>query len=77
MPTVLFINGYRFHFFSNENNEPIHVHVEKGDASAKWWVDPVVEEFSYGFSSKERKEIRALMIEHKEAIIIRWNEHFR
>ncbi len=31
MPTVLLINGYRFFFFSNEGNEPRHIHVEKGD----------------------------------------------
>lgn len=24
MPTVLRINGYRFFFYSNENNEPAH-----------------------------------------------------
>jgi Domain of unknown function (DUF4160) len=30
MPTILRINGYRFFFYSNENDEPAHVHVEKG-----------------------------------------------
>jgi hypothetical protein len=29
MPAVLRIKGYRFFFFSNEGNEPIHIHVEK------------------------------------------------
>jgi hypothetical protein len=29
MPTVLFILGWRFHFYANENNEPIHIHAEK------------------------------------------------
>lgn len=76
MPTVLFIRGFRFHFWSNENNESVHVHVEKGSASAKWWADPISEEYSYGFNPKERKEIRALMEEHRETIISRWNEHF-
>jgi hypothetical protein len=31
MPTVLRIDGYRFFFFSNEGNEPVHIHVESGD----------------------------------------------
>ena len=26
MPTILYVQGWRFHFFSNEGNEPIHVH---------------------------------------------------
>lgn len=29
MPTVLFVNGFRFFFYSNENNEPVHIHVLK------------------------------------------------
>jgi hypothetical protein len=49
MPTVLIAKGSRFKFYSNENHEPPHVHVLKGSAEAKWWLDPkLVEEFSVG-----------------------------
>jgi len=27
MPTILFIQGWRLFFYSNERNEPVHVHV--------------------------------------------------
>lgn len=27
MPTLLSVKGYRFFFYSNENNEPMHVHI--------------------------------------------------
>ncbi|MEO8762367.1 MAG: DUF4160 domain-containing protein, partial [Bacteroidia bacterium] len=30
MPIVLRVNGYIFWFYSNENNEPAHIHVRKG-----------------------------------------------
>ncbi|MGQ9799786.1 MAG: DUF4160 domain-containing protein [Ignavibacterium sp.] len=30
MPTILFINGWRFFFYSNEMNEPIHIHFQNG-----------------------------------------------
>jgi len=30
MPTVLRIEGFRFHFYSDEGNEPPHIHVEYG-----------------------------------------------
>lgn len=40
MPTILFINGFRFFFYSNENNEPAHIHVKKADAEAKIWLAP-------------------------------------
>ncbi len=42
MPTVLLINGFRFFFYSNENNEPVHVHVTKGNADGKIWLEPVL-----------------------------------
>jgi hypothetical protein len=38
MPTILRLDGYRFFFFSNENNEPPHIHVEFGDKLAKYWL---------------------------------------
>lgn len=35
MPTLLFIKDLRFFFYSNENNEPAHVHITKGSANGK------------------------------------------
>ena len=29
MPTILFVMGWRFFFYSNENKEPIHIIVKK------------------------------------------------
>ena len=53
MPTVLITQGFRFKFYSNENHEPPHVHVIKGTAEAKWWLDPELEEeFSAGFKCR-------------------------
>lgn len=77
MPTVFEIFGYRFFFYSNENNEPVHVHVEKGDAEAKIWINPLAEQYAYGFKSRERKEILRLAREHSDEIIKSWNEHFK
>ncbi len=77
MPTVFELFGYRFFFYSNENDEPIHIHVTKGDAKAKYWILPgIVEEYSYGFKVKERKEIKNLVIENADKIINHWNEFF-
>jgi hypothetical protein len=39
-PKPLLEDGYSFYFFSNENNEPPHVHVSKGGGKAKWWLTP-------------------------------------
>lgn len=61
MPTVLKIGGFRFFFYSNEGNEPPHIHVEKGSSVAKYWLQPVLFENSYGFSATEINSIRKLV----------------
>ena len=78
MPTVFEINGYKFFFYSNENNEPIHIHISTGNASAKYWIEPgILEEYSYGFKVSERREIKKLVKEHNQAISHAWNEFFK
>lgn len=78
MPTVLIVNGFRFYFYSNENNEPVHIHVEKAEGSAKYWLHPDVnEEYSYGFTKKQRKEILKIVSNNSTELITAWNEYFR
>ena len=43
------IGPYRFHFFANERGEPRHVHVERDDSEAKFWLDPVELAANEGF----------------------------
>lgn len=76
MPTILRIKGYRFFFFSLEGNEPPHIHIEHGDKVAKFWLKPVNLASSTGFRSYELTEIRALVIEHSEKFMEKWNEYF-
>jgi hypothetical protein len=76
MPTVLNINGYRLFFFSNEKNEPIHIHIEKAENYAKFWLDPLFVAVNYGFTSKELREISEIIEENEALIKEKWNEHF-
>ena len=76
MPTILRIKGYRFFFFSLEGCEPAHVHIEKGDKIAKFWLRPVNLASSSGFRSHELTEMRAIVIKHSEKFLEKWNEHF-
>lgn len=41
-PTVFKEDGFRFFFFSSEE-ERMHVHVISGDGEAKFWLDPEIE----------------------------------
>jgi hypothetical protein len=40
MPTVLRVSGFRFFFYSLENAEPAHIHVEHGDRVAQVLAEP-------------------------------------
>lgn len=78
MPLILAISGFKFKFYSNENHEPPHVHVVKGKAEAKWWLDPELEEeFSTGFKVGELRQIRELLKLHRDAILQAWKDHFQ
>ena len=71
------IEGFKFYFFSLENNEPPHVHVKKGEGSAKWWLGPVPElAYSIGFKTSEERKIRSLIKKYKNEILHAWDAHF-
>lgn len=76
MPTVLRINGFRFFFFSNEGKEPVHIHIEKGDGYAKFWLNPIINVTNYNFNSKELKQISLIIEENKELLKRAWDEYF-
>jgi Domain of unknown function (DUF4160) len=77
MPTVFEAFGYRFFFYSNENDEPIHIHISKAGAEAKYWIVPeIAEEYSYGFKLKERKEIKKLVTDNADKITQHWTKFF-
>ncbi len=76
MPKVLLIRGISFLFYSNEGQEPPHIHVRKADAEAKFWLEPTVEmEFSNDFSVSELRFIREIIEQHREDFIRKWRDH--
>ena len=77
MPTLLLINGIRFFFYSNENNESIHVHVTKGSAYAKIWLLPFIEvAYMHQFTNSEIKMIMEIINIHSNTFKAKWYEHF-
>lgn len=75
MPTVLREGRYRFYFFSNEGQEPPHIHVKAGGDQAKFWLAPVELAVNHGFNVRELNRIRALVIEHEALFLEAWHEH--
>ena len=76
MPTIFIHNGFRFFFYSGDRIEPIHIHIEKDDSVAKFWLKPLELAANRGFRSHELKEIRLIIEASEEKIVEKWNEHF-
>lgn len=76
MPTVLRVGPFRFFFYAGDGGEPPHVHVERDDCEAKFWLDPVRLERSRGFRRKEINRIQELVEQHGEQLVEGWNEFF-
>jgi hypothetical protein len=76
MPTVLRAAGFRVYFYSHEPNEPPHVHVDRGGASAKVWLDKIVLVSNAGFSAKELGDVLRLVQAHQAQLLEAWHDFF-
>ena len=76
MPTVLRVDGHRFFFYSNEGNEPAHIHVQKAEKYAKFWLRPIQVAEAIGYTSKELHQVQDIITEHLELLLEAWHEHF-
>lgn len=76
MPTALRFGPFRFFFYAGDGNEPIHMHVERDDAEAKFWLEPIRLERSQGFTRNELRQIERIIEDHLEVLLESWNEFF-
>jgi hypothetical protein len=76
MPTILRDGPYRVYFFSHEPSEPPHVHVDRDDQSAKFWLAPVSLARNLGFSPAELREVQRLVERHEARLLEAWHEYF-
>ncbi len=76
MPTVLRPGPYRFFFYAGDRDEPPHVHVERDNNVAKFWLSPVRLDRSGGFGRNELNRIRQRVEENEGKLIESWNEYF-
>ena len=76
MPTVFRSGAYRFFFYSADGVEPPHVHVERGRAHAKFWLQPVRLQESQGFRPQELNRIAGLVENNVASILREWHEFF-
>jgi len=74
MPEIFRKLGFVFFFYSNEGQEPIHVHVRKAGGFAKFWIEPVELDFSQGMKVSDITLAEELVFEHIELIKRKWHE---
>jgi formylmethanofuran dehydrogenase subunit A len=78
MPTILVLLGWRFFFYANEGDEPIHVHCRKGGVECKYWLDvdnfDIQEAYSYEMSARDKKQVRQIIFQHFDYITDQWRD---
>jgi len=76
-PTLFRYKGFRFFFFSREE-ERMHVHVSCQDGEAKFWIEPVIALADYyGLTTKQLKELHKIVEGRTDEITKAWKKHFR
>jgi hypothetical protein len=64
------------YFYSHEPNESPHVHVDRDDQSAKFWLQPVALARNLGFSPVELRRIQRMLKENESILLEEWNVRF-
>ena len=75
MPTIFIVLGFRFMFYSNDH-KPIHIHVTKGGATARFSISPVAVLENKGMKPSELKLVESIIEENVEIIAEYWNNYF-
>jgi hypothetical protein len=76
MPTVFRSGPYRFFFYSADRAEPPHIHVERDESAAKFWLIPVRLEYNQDFAAFEILRLEALIENNLPLLLRAWDEFF-
>ena len=75
--------GYKIYFWSNENNEPIHIHISKGkltENSTKVWLTKtggcIVANNNSKIPEYELNKLLDIISRHYFLIINKWKEYY-
>jgi hypothetical protein len=77
MPTVLRIGSFRFHFYSDEGTEPLHIHVRTHDGECKFWLEPIALAAVKGVKPHDIRAIERLVFEHRVVLLAAYHEFHR
>ncbi|MDP2433292.1 MAG: DUF4160 domain-containing protein [Pseudomonadota bacterium] len=75
MPTALRDGPYRFFFYASDCGEPSHIHVERDDNIARFWLSPVRLASSGGFPRAEIARVQRMVMERQFELKEAWNAY--
>ena len=64
------------YFFSHDVTEPAHVHVDRDEQSAKFWLEPAGLARNFGLTSVELPPIERLLPTVQLSLMAKWSEFF-
>ena len=73
MPVVLREGPYKASIYAYERGEPPHVHVERDDARAKFWLRPVSLADGGRFKPIELRRIERILRAHATRLLEEWH----
>ena len=76
MPTVLREGPYRFYFYLGDRPEPPHVHVQRDNHIAKFWLNPVALDGSGGMRPYEIRQVERIIEQHEASFLREWDVRF-
>lgn len=75
MPTILLVEGFRFFFYSNEEDK-MHIHIEFQGKIAKIWLDNFEIAENFGFKDFQLNKIQRIARKHEKEIKEKWISYF-
>ena len=76
MPTVLRWGPYRAFFYSQEGDEPAHVHVRAGEKETKIWLHDVTVAANAGYPVHEIGDIVRHIRRNRLSLLRAWHDYF-
>ncbi len=68
--------GHPPFFYGNEGTEPVHIHVQREERLAKFWLEPVMLAKSKGFAAHELTRIETMVDENRGRFEEAWDALF-
>ena len=56
--------------------KPPHIHVQREQSVAKFWLEPVTLVTNRGFRAHEMRRITRLVVQHQATLLEAWHDYF-